>query len=121
MTVITRQQQRLEGLLQQHASPVPMPHRHRPWLLVGAGVVIRLLLGAGHRWLISPINPAPQAEACRQLHFRLAQLDPAALDAVLPPGLARRWAPGGDLHHHLGPQRSQPAAAAAPPAEPSSC
>ena len=114
MTVITRQQQRLDGLLQQHASPMPLPHRRRPWLLVGAGVTIGVLLGVGHRWLVTPINPAPQAEACPQLRFKLA--NPADLEPRLT---AQQWV---EFQRHLGPQLPQsPAPASPPPASEPSC
>ena len=114
MTVITRQQQRLDGLLQQHASPMPLPHRRRPWLLVGAGVAIGVLLGGGHRWLIAPINPAPQAETCPQLRFKLA--NPADLEPRLT---AQQWV---EFQQNLGPQLPQsPAPASPPPASEPSC
>jgi hypothetical protein len=102
---VTEQQLRLERALQLEPSPLPQARPIRGWALAAWGLVLGLGVGAGHRWLIAPINPAPQARQCPELRFHLAPLKSASLEPVWPPGLARRWAPGGDLHHHLGPQQ----------------
>jgi len=109
MTAITRQHQRLERALQREASPVPTPRSRPAWLLLGAGVAVGLLLGGVHRWLISPVNPAPEAvtaERCQQL-FKLP--NPTDLEPRLT---AQQWA---EFQRHLGPQRLQPPAPASPP------
>jgi hypothetical protein len=80
-----------------------------PWLpLLGAGVVIGLGLGHLHSWLIRPIAPVIEQRPC---NFQLPELTAQDLEPLMPPELARRWAPGGDLHHHLGPQLPKPAPA----------
>lgn len=109
MTAITLQHQRLERALQQEASPVPTPRSRPAWLLMSAGVAVGLLLGGVHRWLISPVNPAPEdltAERCQQL-FKLP--NPADLEPRLT---AQQWQ---EFQRHLGPQLPKPPAPVSPP------
>jgi hypothetical protein len=108
MTTTTRQQRQLERVWVQQASPIPSPRPRRIWLVLAAGIGIGVLLGAGSRWLTLPFASEPAVKRCR---FTVPQLSGQDLEPVMPPDLARRWAPGGDLHKHLGPQLPKPAPA----------
>lgn len=120
---VTKQQLRFERALQLKATPLPQARPARGWALAAGGLAIGLAMGAGHRWLITPINPAPQARQCPELRFHLAPPEAGSLEPAWPPELARRWAPGGDLHHYLGPQRPRTMTppAAAPQTKPAGC
>ena len=112
MTAITRQHQRLEQAMQQETALVPKPRSCPAWLLVGAGVAVGLLMGGMHRWLISPVNPAPEPAAKR--YFNLG--NPTDLEPRLT---AQQWA---EFQRHLGPQLPKPSVPVSPPpASESSC
>lgn len=109
MTIITRQQQRFERLLRQEASPVPASRPKPAWLLLGAGMTIGMALGGAHRWLITPLNPAPQEARCPQRNFQLAQLPDSAMEPFMTPQQI------AEFRRHLGPQRPQTPAPPSPP------
>jgi hypothetical protein len=127
-TTINATQRRLERAWVQQASPFPTARPRRTWLILAAGIGIGVLLGAGSRWLITPIAPQPAVVEKPRCKFDLPPISEerlASMQPVYPPDLARRWAPGGDLHQHLGEQgpsqaqlqQSQPE----PPRETSEC
>ena len=102
-------QHQLERVLQQEASPIPLPRRWPALLLVGAaGLAVGMAVGGAHRWAISPITPAPD-RACSELSRHLADLPSSALEPVMTQQQIAA------LTRHLGPQRPQPQAPPQPP------